>query len=72
MTLVCGLSTEEDVACQLADLALQLHKRGWVGPYKHVVKARDVLLLALDGGKANDAKQRKTMKSEDNQVYVAA
>jgi hypothetical protein len=48
MSFTCGISPEEEIACHLADLAVELHKRGLMKPYKRVVEARDVLLLLLD------------------------
>jgi hypothetical protein len=65
LNLAYGLNTEEDVACQLADLALQLHKRGLMEPYQHVVKARDSLLLVLDGKKYRCVERKKTAKGKE-------
>ncbi len=36
-------SVEEKAAHQLADIAIQLHRRGLLEPYRQVVKARDSL-----------------------------
>jgi len=48
MRLTCTLSIEEDIAFQLASLALRLHRCGLSGPCKKVVRARDALLVILD------------------------
>ena len=69
MCVVTGLSTEENVACQLADLAFRLHKRGLMEPYQKVVEARDALLLILDdpdhhvGGDKAGKKEKATVTS---------
>ncbi len=71
MSDICRLSAEEDVACQLAEIALQLHKRGWVVPYKHIIKARDVLLLGLDDRMAQSIVRKKAVKSAPAPAYAA-
>ncbi|MDD3030439.1 MAG: hypothetical protein PHS57_09240 [Alphaproteobacteria bacterium] len=45
------VSLEEDIAYELAELAVLLHKRGFLESYQHLVRARDCLLVVLD----NDA-----------------
>jgi hypothetical protein len=68
MDVVCKLSTEENVACQLADLAFRLHRRGLMDPYQKVVEARDALLLILGEKAAHRSMQEKSDKKEKASV----
>lgn len=48
MDTFINLNSNEYIAYQLADIAVQLHKRGFFEPYQHVIKARNALLVTLD------------------------
>jgi hypothetical protein len=70
MNAVCELSAEENVACQLADLAFRLHRRGLIDPYQKVVEARDALILILDEKTIRHSGQEKAAKREEK-MFVA-
>lgn len=67
-------SAEEQIAYQLADIGLKLHKLGRVESYKQVIEARNNLLMLLDSEPLPQSRatpRRKSAAIADDQTVIA-
>lgn|GEM_PF-3851397 len=69
METIRSVSLEEEIAYHLAEIAVHLHKCGLNKSYRHVVKARDNLLLALDKKNLVVRRGEEQIKM-DNRVFM--
>lgn len=59
MTAISELNTEEYAARVLADIALQLYKRGFIEPYIQIIKARNMLLSLMENPNVGNPSHRR-------------